>query len=174
MSSTSRPLYTATGSSHKAGGRLPGRRSPYRCQGLGSYLSQPLNWRERARARCLACDWRLGRGRRRPSCGTRSDLSLHYLWQLAPKRRARRLGNDEGGGGAYSKSSRLIGSLGTYSCLPEKKSQIPACAVDNGESQAGEGGRGGSVAPAQTREPGCRPFAVIRPTQRHWGREART
>ena len=111
VSSTSRPLSPATGSSQQAGGHLPGRRSHCRCQGRALGLSRPLNLRERARARRLGRDWLLGRGRRRPCSGER--FGFPFLSPSSHQRRRSAAGETRGAGPAV-KSSPLIGSLGTY------------------------------------------------------------
>lgn len=78
-------------------------------QGRASDLSRPLNSKERARARRLACDWLLGRGRRRQSRGARVNLPFPSRSESG---RGRSDAWELGGGGTAVKPSRLIGSLG--------------------------------------------------------------
>lgn len=89
-------------------------------QRRASDLSRPLNFRERARARRLAGDWPLGRGRRHraaaraatspfPSRSSRGKR-WSYAWELVR-------------GVVVVKPSRLIGSLAAF------PRQLPACAV---------------------------------------------
>lgn len=106
----------------QAGDRLPGRCSHSRCQGRASGLSRPLNSRERARARHLACDWLFEKGRRRPNRDAPVGRPFPFP-PLAPMRVVRRLGN--GRGGASIKSSVLIGSLGTYGRNAKRSLRLP-------------------------------------------------
>lgn len=145
VSSKSRPPSPTTGSSPQAGGRLPARRSHCRFNsGSGELLSRPLNSRDRARARRLACDWLLGRGRRRPRRGARVDLPLPFP-QFVQKGAVRRLGTGRRRGRRQVLSSDWLS--GYY---VRRRPQLPACAVGKNEPRAGEGSHAWSTARAQS------------------------
>lgn len=166
VSSKSRPPSPTTGSSPQACGRLPGRRSHCRFNsGSGELLSRPLNSRDRARARRLACDWLLGRGRRRPRRGARVDLPLPFP-QFMQKRAVRRLGT-----GRRRGCRQVLSSDWLSGCYVRRSPQLPACAVGKNEPRAGEGSHHWSTARAQSRDRDCDPSnAVVLVPPGLWGR----